>query len=87
MLEVQPEKTTRMKPYSDDLRAVLCELAAGASLDEIVQITSLKKRTLERFISTVKNSGQLREIPTGKRGRPSVIDNDCAAVNESLFSV
>ena len=84
---MEAEKTGRMKPYSDNLRKVLNEMASTVSLDEIVQITSLKKRTLERFFSTVKHTGRLGEPTTGRRGRPSVIDDEMAAVSPFSFSI
>ena len=73
----------RAKPYSEDLRHVLVELATKNSVDELAALTALKKRTLKRFISTVKHSGQLKPLATGKKGRPSVIDNDIALVSFS----
>ena len=80
-MDVNKTVKTRSKPYSDDLRAVLCQMATVVSVNEIIEATALKRRTVERFLSTVRNTGKLRFATQGARGRPTMVDTEIATVS------
>ena len=56
----------RQKAYSDDLRKIIIELAKSLPLDDILRLTSCKRRTIERLLSTFRQTGKLRESLKGK---------------------
>ena len=79
-------QSARAKPYSDDMRKLAVELAGAMALEEMVKITSMKRRTLERLLGTYKRTGKYRESPKGVRGRPSAVTPEIETVSLSLFA-
>jgi hypothetical protein len=48
---------TRRKPLSDDLWGVILNMGMSQSISNIVKLTGLKKRTIERIFANYRNKG------------------------------
>ena len=76
-------KRANARTYSDDMRKLAVELASAMTMEEMLKATSLKRRTLERLLSTYRHTGKYRESPKGRKGRPSAMTPEVTSVSLS----
>ncbi len=61
---------------SEDLRGVLIHIHVSSSLDSkaLARLTGIPVRTIQRILSNWKKTGEVKTVPTGKKGRPRALD-------------
>jgi 5S rRNA maturation endonuclease (ribonuclease M5) len=79
---------TRGKPLSDDLRGVIINMGMSLDLKNILRLTGLRRRTVERIFMDYRNKGTvLREhMYQELRGRKHSLTSRDTKVGGSLLS-
>jgi hypothetical protein len=68
----------RGRALSDDSRQILVHMSSSLSLDEIVKLSGIPKRTVERILAEVKRHGTTAHIkpPPCLLGAPRVLSQE-----------